>query len=98
MATDDPVISETERALLEVWRAVLQVTVIQLNDEFIDLGGDSLSAMMCISRVRKIFPYEIPLIDFFADGATVARFAAAIDARIDTKKTEGSLNSRTAEG
>jgi hypothetical protein len=86
MTADDLVISETEHSLLEIWEAVLQIPLIEVNAEFIDLGGDSLSAMMCISRVRKIFPYEIPLIDFFADGATIARFAAAIDARIATSK------------
>jgi len=86
VAADDRTVSGTERVLIEIWQAVLQVPAIRVNDEFVDLGGDSLSAMMCISRVRKVFPYDIPLIDFFTDDATIAHFAAAIDAQIAENK------------
>jgi acyl carrier protein len=79
MTTTDSAISETEQKLLDIWRVVLDNSTIRIDDEFVDLGGDSLSAMMCISRVRNMCNYQILFEAFFMDGATIANFAKAID-------------------
>src|ERR1700677_2302376 len=79
MTTDERPISDTEQKLVEIWQGALETSLIPVDAEFIDIGGDSLSAMMCISRVRSVFNCEIALVDFFMEGSTVANFAAAID-------------------
>jgi acyl carrier protein len=71
---------ETELKLLEIWQAVLEPPSIGLDDDFLELGGDSISAVMCISRIRKLFGYDLEIDDFFLDGATIRRFARSIDA------------------
>lgn len=71
--------TETEQKLLEIWQSVLETPSIELDDDFLELGGDSLSAMMCISRVRKIFNYDLGIEEFFLDSATIRRFALIID-------------------
>jgi acyl carrier protein len=79
MTSNNNAASATEQKLLDIWRVVLDNSTIQIDDEFIDLGGDSLSAMMCISRVRNMCNYQISFEDFFMDGATIANFAKGID-------------------
>jgi len=79
MMVDNHVASETEQKLLEIWKDVLKVSTVGVDDEFLDLGGDSLSAMLCVSRMRKTFECELSIEDFFMDGATITNIAAAID-------------------
>ena len=75
--------TKTEQKLTEIWCQVLE-TAVRVDDEFINLGGDSLTAMMCISKVRRLFGKELPILDFFLEGATIKRFAAELDAQ-DTR-------------
>lgn len=50
--------------------AVLQKEKIGREETFVDLGGDSLAAMLCISRIRKEFGVELSVEDFFSGDAT----------------------------
>jgi surfactin/lichenysin synthetase A len=74
-----PVCTETEKEILLIWRDVLRRREIDLHETFLDLGGDSLSAMLCMSRLRKIFGIELQLEDFFLDNATISAIADMID-------------------
>lgn len=66
-----------ERALTNLWKAVLQVDEIGIHDDFFELGGDSLQAMRVISRLSDQFNIAVPLRVFF-DNRTIARFAGAV--------------------
>jgi acyl carrier protein len=77
--TYSPSNTATELKLVEIWKDVLQVETLTVNDRFIDLGGDSLAAMLCISRIRTAFGIELGIEDFFLDQATISEFATAID-------------------
>jgi acyl carrier protein len=61
---DVGIFSETEKLLIGIWHLVLDSESIKLDDEFLDIGGDSLSAIRCISRVRKVFGVELTMEDF----------------------------------
>lgn len=69
----------TETALLDIWKQILWVSDIGVHDNFIDLGGHSLSATRCISRIRLLFDVEVPLDAFFVESANVSTIAASID-------------------
>jgi len=73
-------ITDTEKDLKAIWAAVLQKDDLELDRNFIDLGGDSLSAMLCISRVRSAFGVDLAVEDFFLDQATISDIAALIEA------------------
>lgn len=66
-----------------MWKAVLRLgeTLPSITTSFVDLGGDSLAATLCMSRLRNIFgpDLDIDLSDFFDDKATVKNFAEGID-------------------
>jgi acyl carrier protein len=70
----------TEQQLIEMWQHVLELSTVNVNDEFLDLGGDSLTAMMCISKIRRQFGVELLIEDFFMENSTIANFARTIDA------------------
>ncbi|KZL38968.1 hypothetical protein VT47_12565, partial [Pseudomonas syringae pv. syringae] len=67
---------EVEVALAEIWAEVLQVELIGRNDNFFDLGGQSLLAMRMVSQVRLQLGVELPLGELFARGELAAVAAA----------------------
>jgi acyl carrier protein len=54
-----------------IWCEILGITDLKSDDHFLDLGGDSLDAMRCASRLNLEFDKEFTLQDFFVDDATV---------------------------
>jgi amino acid adenylation domain-containing protein len=55
----------TEQVIAEAWEGVLGVSAIDLDTNFFALGGDSLSAIQCLSRLRDKLPMVLSLSDFF---------------------------------
>ena len=70
----------TEMQLEEIWLAVLNLTDIRADACFADLGGDSVLAMQCLSRIRKTFQAEIAVEALFEATATLREIARLIDA------------------
>jgi acyl carrier protein len=73
--------TETESQILAIWREVLQNEACDVNDDFLQSGGDSLAAMRCISRMRTAFGVEFHLMDFLLGQATVSQLASVIDSQ-----------------
>jgi acyl carrier protein len=68
--------SRTERVVLEVWRDVLRCDGIALDDDFFDLGGDSLLAVRVLARIEELLGYRMALLELFdfpTAGECVAR-------------------------
>ena len=72
--------TSTEATVASTWHEVMEIEKIGVHDNFFELGGHSLTAMRVVSRLRKIFEMEIPLILFF-DDPTVAGLAEYIRER-----------------
>lgn len=71
--------TETETFLLGIWSAVLEIDGIGVHDDFLDLGGDSLSAMRCINRIRSVAGVELSLDAFLEEPAHIAAIARLLD-------------------
>jgi len=69
---------KVEEQLITIWEEVLQRTDIGIEDNFFDLGGNSLLASRVISRVRSVFEAELPLALIF-EQPTIGDFAKKID-------------------
>jgi acyl carrier protein len=53
--------------LLEIWAELLHSDAISPDDNFFLLGGDSLSAVRVISRIKKRLNVEVSISEFFSD-------------------------------
>jgi amino acid adenylation domain-containing protein/non-ribosomal peptide synthase protein (TIGR01720 family) len=60
-APRDPV----EKKLVEMWQEILEVDRIGIDDQFFQLGGHSLKAIILISRMNKAFHVNVPLAEIF---------------------------------
>jgi len=69
--------TEMEEKLAAIWREVLNVPRVGVEDNFFDLGGSSLLALRLTSRVRTALGVDLPLAALFTS-PTVAGLAAAI--------------------
>ncbi|MBV9180681.1 MAG: hypothetical protein JO356_05160, partial [Acidobacteria bacterium] len=80
----------------QVWSEVLERENIGPNENFFDLGGESLKALEVISRLHARLGVELPLIAFFED-PTIAHLADVVaKLRIDTtESTATSTNPRS---
>jgi len=67
-----------EETVAALWRDVLRLETVGVNDRFLELGGDSLMATMLVSRIRSIMHVELSLIDFF-DASTIEEQARLIE-------------------
>ncbi|HEY0512064.1 MAG TPA: amino acid adenylation domain-containing protein [Thermoanaerobaculia bacterium] len=89
--------SEVETAVAAIWREVLGVERVGVQDDFFLLGGHSLSAARILSRVRDALGVDLSLAVIFetptveglaaaasaADGALLAKAAEMSDADLD---------------
>jgi amino acid adenylation domain-containing protein len=77
--------TDTEMALAKIWSQALAGGPVGRNDNFYDLGGDSLLANLIISRVRDAFQIDIALRNFL-NSPTVAQLGEIIENAIAETK------------
>jgi acyl carrier protein len=68
-----------EAVLVRIWSEVLQVPRIGIRTNFFDAGGNSITSVQVIARVRESFRVELPLHRLF-ELPTVEELARAIEA------------------
>ena len=76
---DARVLTETEAAVVGAWSRVLGATGVGADDDFFDLGGQSLQATQIVAALREVLGVDIGVNALF-DAPTVAGFAGRIDA------------------
>ncbi|MCX7920707.1 MAG: amino acid adenylation domain-containing protein [Clostridia bacterium] len=69
--------NEIEKKLIEIWEEVLGVEPIGVEDDFFDLGGNSLIGITLVSLIHKEFNVEVPVGEMF-DNSTVEKLACYI--------------------
>ena len=70
-----------EKSLASIWTKLLRINRVGINDNYFELGGDSLLATQLASQVRGVFEVELPLVDLFRH-PTLAELAASIEEAI----------------
>jgi len=56
-----PPINQTEHGLSNIWMDVLKLPRISREDNFFDLGGNSLSALQVMARILETFEINMPI-------------------------------------
>jgi len=69
---------ETEEKLAQIWCDVLGFGKVGVNNNFFEIGGNSLTAIRIVSRIYKTFEVEVAIRDFF-ENASIRELAKLID-------------------
>lgn len=67
-----------QKELVKIWSEILKCKNIGINDDFFELGGDSLKATQVISRVRERFQLEVKQAEIF-ENPTIESLAVIIE-------------------
>jgi acyl carrier protein len=81
--------SPSEAALAAIFAELLRVERVAGDDNFFSLGGNSLTAVKLIARVRTEFGVRLPLWVVF-QCASVSELAAQLDGRLKETATAAS--------
>jgi amino acid adenylation domain-containing protein len=57
--------SELERAIAKIWLEILQIEKVGINDNFFDVGGNSLLMVQVNHKLREILQCEITIVEMF---------------------------------
>jgi acyl transferase domain-containing protein/acyl carrier protein len=71
-----------EEAINKAWRIILGKDNIKLTDNFFDLGGNSFSAIQCITFLNDKIAFKLDVIDFFSN-PTLGGFIKYVKDRIN---------------
>jgi thioesterase domain-containing protein/NAD(P)-dependent dehydrogenase (short-subunit alcohol dehydrogenase family)/acyl carrier protein len=78
-ATFAPPRDDVERELASMWKSLLGVAEVGVNDDFFELGGQSLVAVRLFQRIGKKYGVELPLATLF-QAPTIAECAGLLRA------------------
>ena len=70
--------SHTIQNLLDIWHNILGISKIDINDDFYELGGNSLLAISLIAKIRARFHINIPSTTLFKE-RTISSLAKIIE-------------------
>lgn len=73
--------SPTEREVLAIWLRVLQRGDFGLEEQFFDVGGDSLRAATLLARIEDRFAVRLSPLDLIGESGTVRDMAAVVGRR-----------------
>ena len=76
----EPPRGETELAVAEIWKRVLELDAVDRGADFFDLGGDSLTTLNLMFEIEDAFGVDLPVTMIYQT-PTIASLSAALDAR-----------------
>lgn len=82
--------NDRERRVLEMWARILDEKEIGIDDDFFQLGGDSLAAVHLVNSIRREMSVEVSLQDVFT-APTIRSLAERIEKNLGADVDEGEL-------
>ncbi|MCC7416396.1 MAG: SDR family oxidoreductase [Acidobacteria bacterium] len=76
-------LTATQRVVIDVWRRVLGISDIELNESFLDLGGSSLTAVQAVSRIEQALGVHVAIEEFIFQ--TAAQLATLCDQKREAR-------------
>ncbi|MEM9325298.1 MAG: phosphopantetheine-binding protein, partial [Bacteroidota bacterium] len=76
--------NEIEELVAEVWQEVFSLEKIGINENFLELGGHSLTAIKIVSRLAEQLDLTIPVSIIF-ERPNIAEIAQYVEQRILTE-------------
>lgn len=73
--------NDVEQALVNIWQEVLKTEEISIDEDFFELGGDSLKAQKIILAIKEQFKVKIPIKEVIKEN-TVEKLAKIVSAYV----------------
>jgi acyl carrier protein len=77
--------TKSEETIAGIWSDLLKIDGIGIEDDFFDLGADSLTATALVAKLRGIFGVDLSLASLF-ERPTVAGIAEIVDVLVLTNR------------
>ena len=90
-------LTETEQAVAAIWAELLKVEHIGRNDDFFDVGGDSLLAIRAVSRIRDVFGVDVQTRTLF-ENPTIGDLSAVLAEAKGSRGNAPRIERRTEAG
>ncbi len=74
----NPPVTQTEITLAEIWKELLKLDKISVNDNFFEIGGNSIFTVRMLSSVKRKLGADVNISQMFAQ-PTIAYLSAFID-------------------
>lgn len=71
--------NDCERQLISIWKNLLDIPEIDVQDNFFDLGGNSLHAAQMIDQIERFFGIKLPLDTVWFRGGTIESLALVLN-------------------
>jgi acyl carrier protein len=71
--------TETEQRMARLWTDVLRVRDVGVDDDFFECGGNSVTAVQLLSRIRNEFGVELSLMALFESSPTISHLSRTIE-------------------
>ncbi|MDD4965742.1 type I polyketide synthase [Halothiobacillus sp.] len=78
---------EVEKVIVDMFSKTLGIDGIGVNDDFFELGGDSLISVQLLAQLREAFQVDVSLADFLSE-PTAAVLARLVEARLGSGSDE----------
>ena len=79
---------DEEQALAEIWRELLRAERVGRDDDFFELGGNSLLVLRLVMRIRGRYEVKLALPQIFAQPTLTGLAALVAEARADQRRYE----------
>lgn len=82
--SDEIVLPRTavEKRIAKIWKDLMGLDKVGINDDFFDLGGHSLMAVRVLTRIESDLGVRLPLTSFFHSG-TIAQLAELVNRNVN---------------
>lgn len=98
LPTTDLPVSDIEKILCDIWSDVLGKTIQQTQQNFFDLGGNSLLLIQVYTRINDLFPNQIRAVDLFKYTTIKLLAEYLMNKTIPSPAMTGTLTRQAEEG
>jgi SagB-type dehydrogenase family enzyme len=87
--------NELESTIANIWKEILEVDSININDSFFELGGNSVHLVRAYNKLKEVIGYDIPIVTLF-EYSTIRSLCKYLSSKSGNGSVEpGSVDSST---